>query len=300
MLFCRLCHKRNILKSYSIDSFNYYLCQNCQVLFLYPQPTTKVIKDFYVNKYKQEAALDRKNELIKRSKIIIKKLLKLNPAGKTLLDIGSGYGYFLNEARKHNLKVLGIEPSIFLYRHSVKNFKLPILNQTFEEYIKRNKKDTFDFIILIHVIEHIPDPKTFINKTAKLLKPGGILYIETPNLNSHLFFSEKQRYTFLTPPDHLYIFSLQCFETSKNCIQLQLISYSTYSYPEHLMGIIKRYFIPTTLIPQSPAKRDQVEPTNLVKKLKYLFFDLFLAKVFYRLLNLNNKGSILEFYYKKL
>lgn len=302
MFFCRLCHNKNVTESYSVGRFTYYQCHNCQTLFLHPQPPEKIIKDFYINKYRQEAALDRKNELVKRSKIIIKKLLKLNPAGKTLLDIGSGYGYFLNEAKKHNLKVLGIEPSTFLCRHSLKNLKLPILNQAFEEYIKQNKKDTFDFIILIHVIEHVPDPRTFINQIAKLLKPEGILYIETPNLDSHLFYSEKQHYTFLTPPDHLFIFSKKFFDLQINLNNLRCNSVSTYSYPEHFMGIIKRalkkkaYQFP--IIPTYQTSRKS--PINLIKKIRYFFFDLFLAKIFYRLLNLNQKGSILEVYYKKL
>ena len=45
------------------------------------------------------------------------------------------------------------------------------------------KKETIDIVISSHVIEHIPDDKLALNETYKILKPGGIALINTPNRN---------------------------------------------------------------------------------------------------------------------
>src|SRR6185503_4087433 len=96
-----------------------------------------------------------------------------------------------------------------------------------------------DFITMIHVIEHVTNPRHFIRDAANLLYPDGILYIETPNLESHLFHVEKNEYTFLTPPAHVWLFSEKSMRMlTQGLFSLEYIS--TYSYPTHLAGIIKR------------------------------------------------------------
>jgi len=291
MLHCKICHHLLVKYFYEIKNFNYFLCQNCQTLFLFPLPTEKKISNYYQKNFKYEAGLSEKKRICQRAQIILKNLIRLYPNGKSLLDVGSGFGYFLEEAKKNNFKILGLEPSKELF--SINRFIKNIKNITFEDYSKRNNKKKFDFITLIHVIEHLNNPKQTIQSAIKLLNSNGILYIETPNLNSHLFWTEKEDYTFLTPPDHLWIFSIKSLKTMLRDISLiEIVKTSTYSYSEHLMGIIKRKFQINTKT-QNPNKQ------NISKKLKYSLFDKTLAPLFTPILNLGGYGSILELYIKK-
>jgi len=298
MSYCKICLHLTIKFFYQIKNFEYFLCQNCQTLFLFPSPTEKKINNYYQKKFQYEAGLIEEKRIRQRAKIILKNLIKFNPNGKTLLDVGSGFGYFLEEAKKNNFKILGLEPSkeLFLMNRFIKNIK----NITFEDYFKKNNKKKFDFITLIHIIEHLPNPKETIDKVIRLLKPNGIIYIETPNLNSHLFWIEKENYTFLTPPDHLWIFSKKSLETMLRDISLiEIVKTSTYTHPEHLMGIIKRKFQINTKTPASPAGRQNPNKQNISKKLKYSLFDKTLSPFFTPLLNLGGYGSILELYIRK-
>ncbi len=305
MLSCSIC-KSKVKPLYSLGNFHYFFCSDCNALFLHPKPSEKVIKQYYKSQFEYTAGKKNENRIRKRARIIITKLKKLNPTGKKLLDVGSGFGYFLDEAKKCDLDVTGIEPSKNLHSISINRLiDTNIIYSSFENFYKRNQGVKFDFISLIHVIEHIPNPKDFIRMASKMLNKNGILYIETPNFDSWLAKVEKENYTFLTPPDHIWIFSIKLLQLIiVACPELYLQSYSSYSYSEHFMGIMKK------LVPRHPKG---VQDTNLDidlklktenfkfirKKLTYYLFDKIIAPVCTLFLNIGGYGSILELYIKK-
>lgn len=293
---CRLCKKsKNIVYVTTKNNYQYFLCKNCRTLFLYPIPSQKEINNYYKN-FSYVDGMGNEKNIRKRARKILKKLKIMNTKGTTLLDIGSGLGYLIDEANKVNIKSKGIEPSKKLFRYI--DISNKIANCDFDEYFKTNKNDRFDFITLIHVIEHVPKPKEFLDKVATLLNKNGILYIETPNLDSHLFNAEKTNYTFLTPPEHLYIFSKRSF----NYVQkLKSTHISTYSHSEHFMGILKS-LIKTINKNSNPQVNSfkKIENTDIRRfNIKFFIFDLLLARIFTPVLNLFDKGSILELYYNK-
>jgi len=303
MVSCGLCHYRKTRLSYLKNNYQHYFCPKCQALFIHPFPSNKELIAYY-KKFTNSAPQQEK--LIRsRSKLIINKLRKLYPNGLDLIDIGCGYGFFLDEARKRNLSVFGIEPSTKSYKYAKNNLRLNVIKADLKSFLESNRRK-FDFVIYSHVIEHIKDPIKVISQLSILLKLHGILYIETPNVNSHLFYSEKENYTFLLPPEHLWLFSLKSFNyliTSN----LSLIQVATISQPEHLMGIIKNIFkknqvknstqtINLTYKTQSLSQ----ESNSIFKRFKYLLFDKTLAPLFTPLLNKNHHGSILQVYLKKI
>jgi len=234
MFRCPICHFKKTHTKYKVGKYQYYECGNCKTLFLYPLPSSSSIKRYYSSAFEYIAGRAEESRIRKRANIILKKLKHLHPEGKTLLDIGSGYGYFLEEAKKISLDSTGIEPNKKLAQSSV-------FRGTLDEFVKKSNSNKFDFITAIHVIEHIRNPFTFIKQVSRLLNRGGILYIETPNYNSWLAQKEKEQYTFLTPPDHIWLFSKKSLQLIKlKFPRLSIVSINTYSYPEHLMGIIKR------------------------------------------------------------
>jgi len=301
----------------TIGNYIYCECHKCQTLFLHNGPKLRELNSFYATSFSYEAGKTNEQRIRQRSRIILKNLKKLNPSGKTLLDVGSGYGYLLDEAHKFNVNAIGIEPSRNLFKHSVNK---KVINIDLEDYFKRKPVKRFDFITLVHVIEHIKNPQKWLGIIRDLLNPGGILFIETPNLDSHLFNFEKYYYTFLTPPEHLWIFSKYSFvRLLRKITDLKLIKHSTYSYPEHFMGILKKILVRKAKIPVLndlgiPERRDVLTsrsegraPTRVknavssfFKRIKYLIIDKIFAKLLFRLLNIGNKGSFLELYIKKI
>lgn len=309
MIKCKICKNSNKIKFFTKkNKYSYYLCRFCQTLFLYPLPNKKKIKNYYENHFEYFKENDiQKKRVKKQAKKVIKILFKINPYGKTLLDIGSGYGHFLKEAKHNGLDVLGIEPSKILYRASVTHLPyIKVINTNFETFVKQNKNKKYDFITLIHVLEHLINPKKILEEVVKLLNKNGVLYIETPNMNSHLFNIEQANYTFLTPPDHLWIFSKKSIKTMlKNINSVNLVKISTYSYPEHFMGIIKKIIKqPSNYVKFNHIKPKEAFNAQITRKknnnnLKFLIMDRFFAPIFTPLLNMGVYGSILELYIKK-
>lgn len=135
-------------------------------------------------------------------------LPKLRP-GVHLLDVGFGDGAFLDLAKRVGWEVSGVDPDP-LTIDSARRRGLNVHLGNIEEF--GNQYEVFDAITLNHVIEHVHDPKKTLKRAYDLLKPGGCLYLETPNLDAagHRIYGRHWRG--LEPPRHLVLFTWSSLE----------------------------------------------------------------------------------------
>lgn len=98
--------------------------------------------------------------------------------GGRLLDVGCGNGDFLEIAREMGLDVTGCEPDPKAAEVSrARGFS--VFDGSIHELPYGT--DTFDFISMNHVIEHVEDPQEVLGAAYRLLKPGGLLWLGLPN-----------------------------------------------------------------------------------------------------------------------
>ncbi len=121
-----------------------------------------------------------------------------------LLDVGSGNGEFLNFANDAGWNVTGLDLDDKAVEVSRKS-GLDVHHGTLDLFA--NQSMEYDLITVAHVIEHVHDPKKLISDCFRLLKPGGKLWLETPNIDAlgHQRFGRNWRG--LEPPRHLVILS---------------------------------------------------------------------------------------------
>jgi 2-polyprenyl-3-methyl-5-hydroxy-6-metoxy-1,4-benzoquinol methylase len=126
------------------------------------------------------------------------------PEQGTLLDIGCGNGTFLELARGCGWRVVGVEPDALAVQQA-KARGLDVLHGSLDQL--DGHQEVFDQITLSHVIEHLHDPRQVLIRCLELLKPGGRLWIETPNGLSigHQTFGAAWRG--LETPRHLILFT---------------------------------------------------------------------------------------------
>jgi SAM-dependent methyltransferase len=125
--------------------------------------------------------------------------------GRRLLDVGSGSGDLLLRMRARGWTVLGVEPDPVAAGAARRN-GLDVRDGMLAD--AEFPDDTFDAIVLSHVIEHVHDPIALLRECGRVLRPGGVLVLMTPNLTSvgHRHFGADWRG--LEPPRHLHIFSV--------------------------------------------------------------------------------------------
>ncbi len=103
---------------------------------------------------------------------------------KTFFDIGGGKGNFINAvfSKFPNLQYTALEPSKSFEILKKKDFILESYNDFFDS---KNFNKQYDFLSLIGVLEHVPDPKRFLLDVKKIMKKSSYLLIEVPNFRNN-------------------------------------------------------------------------------------------------------------------
>lgn len=130
--------------------------------------------------------------------------LRRPPPGGFLLDLGCGNGEFLSLAQEMGWRAEGVDFDEQAVR-AARDAGFQVHHGGIEVF--EGVEERYDVITLNHVIEHVHDPVELLGRVHSLLKPGGVLWIETPNVESlgHRIYGPHWRG--LEPPRHLVLFS---------------------------------------------------------------------------------------------
>lgn len=151
---------------------------------------------------------------------IIPQLEKLFPQKGKLLEIGCAMGTFLNELKRVGWDVTGIEPETWTCNITRTKYGINAINSTFEDAGIEN--ESFDVVLMLHVIEHLPDPAKGLKEIAKMIKPGGLLVMETPRYDTLTFKLLKGRERSVIS-GHTYYFTRKSIQTITQKAGLEVI-----------------------------------------------------------------------------
>jgi SAM-dependent methyltransferase len=123
-----------------------------------------------------------------------------------LLDVGCASGEFMLQMRALGWEVHGMDIDGAALEQA-RAAGLSVVEGTLESPAGVAAAGGFDALTLAHVIEHLPDPVAALRRARDLLRPGGLLWVATPNLRSlaHRMFGRD--WLSLDPPRHLVLFS---------------------------------------------------------------------------------------------
>lgn len=118
--------------------------------------------------------------------------------GGTWLDIGCSYGWFLDKIAQAGYTPFGVEPSPTAFAEAHSLFSGSTLNGEFPTVLEENASfpRAFDVLSTMDVLEHIQDPRTFLQAAREYLAPDGVFLIKVPSnegLLFHLFSSISNR-----------------------------------------------------------------------------------------------------------
>jgi len=127
------------------------------------------------------------------------------PAGK-LLDVGCGGGRFLHRMRKRGWEVEGTDFDPKCAANTAARYG--VKTHVGELVVLALPAASFDAITMSHAVEHLFDPRATITECLRLLKPGGLLVLVTPNIASTAASEMGRFWRGWEPPRHLHLFSV--------------------------------------------------------------------------------------------
>jgi 2-polyprenyl-3-methyl-5-hydroxy-6-metoxy-1,4-benzoquinol methylase len=204
-------------------------CRECGLLFQKFVPDKDLLTQLYsYDESRIEKSLSKKRdapiEYYVRYATLVEKLVYLSgkrPYELSVLDFGSGWGYFLTMARAHGLTVTGVEVSPERSTYA-KSHGIRVVND-----LKELTSEKFDIIYSDQTLEHVDHPLKYLQSLTSLLRGGGIAYLGVPNCKkteSEIKQNPGVINKDLYPLEHLNGFSNKSLQALAKRANLSLIS----------------------------------------------------------------------------
>lgn len=185
---CLICGSARSRTVWRRDATRIEKCLGCNLLFVAERPSEAELLGLYDGEAllkfdlhpgsSDEAVVpDWKN---KEYMQLLDGVARLGVHGGQLLDVGCFSGIFLSNAKRRDFTVVGVEPNrdAYVRVHDVLGFNVVHGSLTSAQFAA----DTFSVVSLLDVIEHVSDPVSELEEVFRILRPGGVLIITTPNV----------------------------------------------------------------------------------------------------------------------
>lgn len=199
MINCNICDCEQTVPLLQKNGYTVHQCTNCQLAFTYPLP--EALDDQYDEQY-FELYGKHWEFRIKRAQKRLGVIEMIRQKGR-LLDVGCSLGYFVQAAESCGWDAEGLEISPFASALARKN-GLNVKTGTLKD--AGYPDASFDCVTMWDVIEHVPDPTAQMQEINRILTPGGVAVIGTPNLAHALFKIKRTNWRHLKPAEHIFYF----------------------------------------------------------------------------------------------
>jgi 2-polyprenyl-3-methyl-5-hydroxy-6-metoxy-1,4-benzoquinol methylase len=231
---CPLCQERKLrsflsCKDYTVSHETFHLekCANCGFVLTNPQPEEKDLARYYQSdayishSNKSLSIIDQaykvsRNFTLKWKYKLIQKHSLYKPV--SILDYGCGTGAFLQECKKHQVKIVGVEPSSVARSIARQTTSTEI----YEDLTQVNQK--VDAITQWHVLEHVTDLHGTLEALKTRLDENGTMFIAVPNHQSSDAKQYREHWAGYDVPRHLWHFSRETMKRLLTTHHLNLVN----------------------------------------------------------------------------
>lgn len=200
---CNLCGSEQRTLLWVKDGFQYHRCQGCGLVYISPRLTEAEIASIYAVGFESKSS-QRPPPVDYSSYRPFFKAAEKYRRNNTLLDVGCFRGYLLLGARKRGWQVWGTEISRQAADSARLEYGLDVYVGSLLD--AQYPSNHFDVVSLFDVVEHLTDPLNYLREIRRILRPGGLLYLDTPNFDS-LVRSLLGREWSIFFPWHLHYFT---------------------------------------------------------------------------------------------
>ncbi len=218
---CVACGGIDLAPEFEKHGFGYVRCGGCGTLFQNPRPPIEAFEAFYgdsgSSRYWAEVFFPAVAE-VRREKIFRPRVARLSQmcADKglrvdRLVDVGAGYGIFLDEWRQRfpAANLIAVEPSASL-AGECRAKELAVVEAIAEKATGLDGEA--DLVTCFEVLEHVHQPLDFLNVLKKFVRPGGYVFVSTLGIDGFDLQVLWDKSTQISPPHHINFLSVRGFE----------------------------------------------------------------------------------------
>jgi len=213
---CAVCDSpRNSLflkKERSGVTFNLVQCAECGLVYVNPRLEDSRYHDVYEGDWYPNFDFNQHIKEIEETKEFYKERYERRLSdverfvrGGRILDVGCQLGFFLDIARRRGWQTFGVEMATKSVQYGRTVLGLAVSQGQLTDTSFEN--NFFDAVSLQHVLEHVPNIHEFLAELHRILRPGGCLLVEVPNIESREFQKYGVQWGIIKPEQHLYYFS---------------------------------------------------------------------------------------------
>ena len=181
---CRACGSDRSKRLFAVNAHRVRRCLDCSHVYLDVVHTDESIRRMYATYEKGtevyfegvgREAVSNFDDYLKRCH----ECLRSGSPEPRLLDVGCGAGAFLGRARKQGFHCEGVETCEALAQEARRTLGCPVHNGLLGQL--DFPRDCFDVVTMYDLIEHLRDPIADLGNVVRWLRPGGVLFVLTPN-----------------------------------------------------------------------------------------------------------------------
>lgn len=209
-----------------------YMCKNCNLYYKYPRLSQDYYEKLYINA--NIKSWQYKNKVRKDWDYAKEWILKKN--GGKILDVACWNGEFLKLLDKKWEKY-GVELNENASQQAEKS-GIKIITSNINSF-NGNINDTFDVITAFDIIEHVEDPKSFLQRLIKHTKNGCYIIISTGNTNAYSWKIMKNYYYYCWLPEHISFLNNEWFSYFSKEFDYDIVD--TYRFSHAIKNSIVEY-----------------------------------------------------------
>ena len=195
---CALCQGRGSQVAYRLTGYDILRCEHCGLLYnsKYSSEDDAYSQDYYCRVQGNAFRFHGEQFLSDPSSPIydqwLRQVEKNIPRGD-VLDVGCGLGTFLAVAKKIGWRVRGLDVSAYASQQVREKLKIDVFTGSLADVPW--SAGSFDLITFWDSIEHVSQPRLYLEKAKELLKPQGLMIISTDNFDCLIGDIAKAAYT---------------------------------------------------------------------------------------------------------
>jgi SAM-dependent methyltransferase len=233
---CPACNRQGSF-SFNKDGFSFEECKYCKTLYVSPRPDKQSFDNYYTDSkstqfwatefYRATEENRREKIWIPKSRLVNEKINEYAADTQCIIDIGGGYGVFIEEFLKiREIDHLIIEPSKYLSQ-ICRRKGLNVLEKFLEDIQSSDLAKLKNTFVSFELFEHLHDPQVFLRTLYKLMKSGDSFIFTTLSGMGVDIQALWENSKSISPPMHLNFFNPKSIEILLSSIGFEVIEIST-------------------------------------------------------------------------